>query len=416
MDRLRVLLIEDDEDDYVFTRDLLAEIGGERFELEWAPTYERGLARVLEERFDVCLLDFRLGARTGLELLREARAGNSGSPIILMTGQGDQEIDLEAMRSGAADYLVKGEIDAAGLERSVRYAVQHRRMEEERVRLVREQEARHLAEEANRAKDEFLAMVSHELRNPLNAMLGWVSLLNSGKLDAEAHSRALEVIERNARAQAQLIDDLLDSARVASGNLRLDLRPVDLAQVVEKALDAMYPAAAAKSIAVTADLDRPLEVAAGDPGRLQQVVSNLLSNAVKFTPGGGAIEVSLKREGGEARITVRDTGDGIAAAFLPHVFERFRQGDGRSQGGLGLGLAIARHIVEQHGGTIGVESPGEGQGTTFMVSLPLALSNRGETSPQKDEGSPQKDGASSNWGEGSPKKDEPSPQKDEGSP
>ncbi len=377
MDRVRVLLIEDDEDDYVFARDLLAEIGGDRFELEWAPTYERGLLRVLEAPFDVCLLDFRLGARTGLELLREARAGDSASPdsttpIILMTGQGDQEIDLEAMRSGAADYLVKGEIDAAGLERSIRYAVQHRRMEEERVRLVREQEARHLAEEANRAKDEFLAMVSHELRTPLNAMLGWVSLLNSGKLDAEAQARALEVIERNARAQAQLIDDLLDIARVVSGNLRLDLRPVDLAQVVEKALDAMHPAAEAKSIAVTADLDRPLEMAAGDPDRLLQVVSNLLSNAVKFTPGGGAVEVGLKGDGTEARITVRDSGDGISAAFLPHVFERFRQGGVRSQGGLGLGLAIARHLVELHGGAIRVESPGEGRGTTFTVSLPLA--------------------------------------------
>src|SRR3954451_4827750 len=374
MDRVRVLLIEDDEDDYVFTRDLLAEIGDDRFELEWAPTYERGLLRVLEDRFDVCLLDFRLGARTGLELLREARMGNSGAPIILMTGQGDQEIDLEAMRSGAADYLVKGEIDAAGLERSIRYAVLHRRMEEERVRLVREQEARHLAEEANRAKDEFIAMVSHELRNPLNAMLGWVTLLSGGKLDAEAQARALTIIERNARAQAQLIDDLLDIARVASGNLRLDLRPVDLAQVVEKALDAMYPAAEAKSIAVTADLERPLEMAAGDPDRLHQVVANLLSNAVKFTPGRGTIEVSLKRDGEEARITVRDSGDGISAAFLPYVFERFRQGEegpGRRQGGLGLGLAIARHIVEQHGGTIRVDSPGEGQGATFTVSLPL---------------------------------------------
>ncbi|HEY4563829.1 MAG TPA: hybrid sensor histidine kinase/response regulator [Thermoanaerobaculia bacterium] len=374
MDRVRVLLIEDDEDDYVFTRDLLAEIGDDRFELEWAPTYERGLLRVLEDRFDVCLLDFRLGARTGLELLREARMGNSGAPIILMTGQGDQEIDLEAMRSGAADYLVKGEIAAAGLERSIRYAVQHRRMEEERVRLVREQEARHLAEEANRAKDEFIAMVSHELRNPLNAMLGWVTLLNSGKLDTEAQGRALTIIERNARAQAQLIDDLLDIARVASGNLRLDLRPVDLAQVVEKALDAMYPAAEAKSIAVTADLERPLEMAAGDPDRLHQVVANLFSNAVKFTPDGGAIAVSLKRDGEEARIAVRDSGDGISAAFLPHVFERFRQGEegpGRRQGGLGLGLAIARHIVEGHGGTIRVDSPGEGQGATFTVSLPL---------------------------------------------
>ena len=380
MDPLRVLLIEDDEDDYVFARDLLAEIGDDRFELEWAPTYERGLLRVLEDHFDVCLLDFRLGARTGLELLREARAGDSVSPvlitpIILMTGQGDQEIDLEAMRSGAADYLVKGEISAASLERSIRYAVQHRRMEEERVRLVREQEARQLAEEANRAKDEFIAMVSHELRNPLNAMLGWVTLLNSGKLDEEAQRRALEVIERNARAQAQLIDDLLDIARFASGNLRLDLHPVDLAQVVEKALDAMHPAAEAKSVAVTADLERPLEMAAGDPDRLHQVVANLLSNAVKFTPDGGAIAVSLKRDGEEAWIAVRDTGDGISAAFLPHVFERFRQGGKSPGGGLGLGLAIARHIVERHGGTIRVDSPGEGQGATFTVSLPLGGSS-----------------------------------------
>ncbi len=376
MTSLKVLLVEDDEDDYVFTRDLLAEIGGARFEVEWAATYERGLVRVLEDSFDVCLLDFRLGARTGLDLLREARAGSSGlpavlAPMILMTGQGDQEIDLEAMRSGAADYLVKGKIDAAGLERSIRYAVQHRRMEEERVRLVREQEARRLAEEANRAKDEFLAMVSHELRTPLNAMLGWVSLLNSGKLDAEAQGRALQVIERNARSQAQLIDDLLDVARIVNGDLRLQLGPLDLAQVVEKALDAMHPAAAAKSIAVAAALDRPLEMAAGDPDRLHQVVSNLLSNAVKFTPKGGEVEVRLERVEGEARLTVRDTGAGISASFLPHVFERFRQGEGR-EGGLGLGLAIARHLVERHGGTIHAVSPGEGRGATFTVGLPLA--------------------------------------------
>jgi signal transduction histidine kinase len=275
------------------------------------------------------------------------------------------------MRSGAADYLVKGKIDAAGLERSIRYAVQHRRMAEERVRLVREQEARRLAEEANRAKDDFLAMVSHELRTPLNAMLGWVSLLNSGKLDAEARSRALEIIERNARSQAQLIDDLLDVARIVNGDLRLQLGPLDLAQVVEKALDAMHPAAAAKSIAVAAGLDRPLEMTAGDPDRLQQVVSNLLSNAVKFTPGGGEIEVRLERAEGEARLTVRDSGAGISASFLPYVFERFRQGEGR-EGGLGLGLAIARHLVERHGGTIRVVSPGEGRGATFTVVLPLA--------------------------------------------
>jgi signal transduction histidine kinase len=384
MDPLKVLLVEDDEDDYVFTRDLLDEMAGRPVELEWSQSYEHGLQRVLQNQFDVCLLDFRLGARTGLDLLREARAGSSTrgdngdprvlAPIILMTGQGDQAIDIEAMRSGAADYLIKGEIDAALLERSIRYAVQQRRMEEERIRLVREQEARRQAEEANRAKDEFLAMVSHELRTPLNAVLGWVTLLNSGTLDADAQARAVEVIERNAKAQAKLIDDLLDVARIVNGTLSLAPRTIDLAQVVEKALDAVHPAAAAKSIAVEADLVRPLEMASGDPDRLQQIVSNLLSNAVKFTPNDGRIAVRLAREGAEALLTVEDSGCGIAPSFLPYVFERFRQGEGEGgqrQAGLGLGLAIARHLVERHGGTIRVHSGGEGCGTTFTIRLAL---------------------------------------------
>jgi signal transduction histidine kinase len=383
MDPLKVLLVEDDEDDYVFTRDLLNEMAGRPVELEWSQSYEHGLQRVLHNHFDVCLLDFRLGARTGLDLLREARAGHGAgegarvlAPIILMTGQGDQEIDIEAMRSGAADYLIKGEIDAAALERSIRYAVQQRRMEEERIRLVREQEARRQAEEANRAKDEFLAMVSHELRTPLNAVLGWVTLLNSGTLDAEAQGRAVEVIERNAKAQAKLIDDLLDVARIVNGTLSLEPRPIDLAQVVEKALDAVHPAAAAKSITVAADLVQPLEMAAGDPDRLQQIISNLLSNAVKFTPNDGRIEVRLERQGTEAQITVRDSGCGIVPSFLPYVFERFRQGEGEGgqrQAGLGLGLAIARHLVERHGGTLRVDSDGEGCGTTFTIRLALTV-------------------------------------------
>jgi signal transduction histidine kinase len=384
MDPLKVLLVEDDEDDYVFTRDLLNEMAGRPVELEWSQSYEHGLQRVLHNHFDVCLLDFRLGARTGLDLLREARAGHGArggdegarvlAPIILMTGQGDQEIDIEAMRSGAADYLIKGEIDAALLERSIRYAVQQRRMEEERIRLIREQDARRQAEDANRAKDEFLAMLSHELRNPLNAVLGWVTLLNSGTLDADAQARAVEVIERNAKAQAKLIEDLLDVARIVNGTLSLEPRPIDLAQVVEKALDAVHPAAAAKSIAVEADLVQPLEMAAGDPDRLQQIVSNLLSNAVKFTPNDGRIDVRLEREGSEALLTVQDSGCGIAPSFLPYVFERFRQGEGEGgqrQAGLGLGLAIARHLVERHGGTIRVDSGGEGCGTTFTIRLVL---------------------------------------------
>lgn len=374
MPPLKVLLVEDDEDDYVFTRDLLAEIGAGRFEVDWCQTYETGLDHLIEGSADVCLLDFRLGARTGLELLRDARSQRSNIPIILMTGLSDAEVDLEAMRSGAADYLVKGEIKASLLERSIRYALQQRRAEEERIRLVREQEARLQAEAANQAKDQFLAMVSHELRTPLSAVLGWVSLLGTGKLDPEARERALKIIERNAKAQAQIIDDLLDIARIVNGTLRLQPREVDLAQVVEKAVEAIHPQAESRSIRILSELDHPLQMVQGDSDRLLQVVSNLLSNAVKFTPEGGTVEIRLRREGELARLTVKDSGRGISPEFLPQVFERFRQApesEGARQGGLGLGLAIVRHLVERHGGTIAAESPGEGLGATFTVILPL---------------------------------------------
>ena len=378
MDRVRVLLVEDDEDDYLLTRDLLREIDSRRFELEWLQSYEAALQRVGRNDFDVALFDFRLGSRTGLELLHAARELRCTAPIILMTGQGDLEIDLEAMRSGAADYLVKGELDAALLERSIRYAIQHRRMEEERVRLVREQEARIQAEAANRAKDEFLAMVSHELRTPLHAVLGWVSLLSSGALDEARQARAFEVIERNAKVQAKLIDDLLDLSRITSGTLHLDLQPTELAPIIEKAVEAIHPAADARSVRLGVQLDAGPVRVSGDSGRLQQVLSNLLSNAVKFTPEGGEVEVALLREGDSAQLTVRDTGRGIPADFLARVFDRFHQADkAHRQGGLGLGLAIARYLVEAHGGAIRVESAGEGQGSTFTVTIPAIDSSGG---------------------------------------
>ncbi len=371
MESVRVLLVEDDEDDYLLTRDLLREIGSSRFELEWLQTYEAAIQRVGRNDFDVGLFDFRLGAQTGLELLHAARELSCTAPIILMTGQGDLEVDLQAMRSGAADYLVKGEIDAAQLERSIRYAIQQRRMEEERVRRVREQEARVQAEAANRAKDEFIAMVSHEMRTPLQAVLGWVSLLNSGELDPARRTRAIEIIERNTRVQAKLVDDLLDLTRITSGTLHLDQKPFDLASIVEKAVEAIHPTADAKAVRLAVRLAETPAQVHGDPGRLQQVLSNLLSNAVKFTPENGQVEVTLSHGGGRAHLTVRDSGQGIPPDFLPRVFDRFHQAEGtHRKGGLGLGLAIARHLVEAHGGTIRAESAGEGQGATFTVELP----------------------------------------------
>lgn len=228
--------------------------------------------------------------------------------------------------------------------------------------------------EANRLKDEFLATVSHELRTPLNAILGWTQMLLAGKVAQAATHRALETIERNARTQNQLIEDILDVSRIISGKLRLEVQPVDLVTVIEAALDTVHPAAEAKGIRLTAVLDPEAGPVAGDSGRLQQVVWNLLSNAVKFTPKGGRVQVQLLRIDSHIEIVVSDTGVGISQALLPLVFERFRQGDGsssRAYGGLGLGLAIVRHLVELHGGSVVAESAGEDQGTVFTVHLPL---------------------------------------------
>jgi signal transduction histidine kinase/ActR/RegA family two-component response regulator len=267
---------------------------------------------------------------------------------------------------------------------------------------TREQSARQQAESASRMKDEFLAIVSHELRSPLNAMLGWSRLLRTRKLDEATISRALESIERNAQAQTQLIEDLLDISRIIRGKVRLHPRPIKLAQIVDAALDTIRPTATTRQIEVTAHLDASIEVL-GDSDRLQQVIWNLLSNAVKFTPSGGRVEVRLVAigdggKGGDrgdrgasspptpptftpptpphsyAQITITDTGKGIHPDFLPYVFDRFRQEDGtttRTEGGLGLGLAIVRHLVELHGGKVLADSSGEGLGATFTVQLPL---------------------------------------------
>jgi signal transduction histidine kinase/ActR/RegA family two-component response regulator len=274
---------------------------------------------------------------------------------------------------------------------------QRKQAEEEREQLLlREQAARTEAQEANRIKDEFLSTVSHELRTPLNAMLGWVQMLRSGKLNEATFARALEIIERNARSQNQLIEDLLDISRIISGKLRLQIRPVELTSVINAAMDSVRLAAEAKAIQLTCELDTSTGLVVGDSERLQQVVWNLMSNAIKFTPKGGHVTVQLERINSHAEITVSDTGQGISPEFLPYIFERFRQADSattRSHGGLGLGLAIVRHLVELHGGTIHADSLGEGQGATFKVKLPLTAlrqqtSSRTKISPTDEPGVP----------------------------
>ena len=245
------------------------------------------------------------------------------------------------------------------------------------TRLQRDTEAaRSATEAANRAKDEFLMTLSHELRNPLNAVSGWAKLLEVGKLGEEQSRHAIEVILRNVNAQVRLVDDLLDMSSVVSGKMRLAIQPVNVADVIGEALDAVRPGAEAKGIQLQSVLDSPGAQVSGDPGRLQQVVWNLLYNAVKFTPKAGRILVKLQQVKSHVEIIVSDTGQGIRPDLLPYIFDRLRQGDSsrsRAHGGLGIGLALVRHIAELHGGSVFAESPGEEQGATFVVKLPLMV-------------------------------------------
>jgi len=259
-------------------------------------------------------------------------------------------------------------------ERVAREAALQAQIEERSRLLSSEKLARNEAERANRLKDEFLATISHELRNPLNAILGWAHMMRLGKLNEANTERAVETIYRNAKSQTQLVADLLDVSRIISGKLRLDVRTVDLISIVNAAIDSIRPAADAKSIRLQTMLDPAAGPISGDADRLQQIVWNLLTNAVKFTTKGGRIQVKLQRINSHVEIVVSDSGVGISKEFLPHVFDRFRQADAsttRIHGGLGLGLSIVHQLVDLHGGTVTVQSEGEGKGATFTITLPF---------------------------------------------
>jgi signal transduction histidine kinase len=246
--------------------------------------------------------------------------------------------------------------------------IERRRAEQERAELlVREREA-------NRLKDEFLATLSHELRTPLNAIIGWTRLLRANAVPPTGQDRALEKVERNAEIQTRLVEDLLEISRIASGKLHLEIKEIDLVSIVNRAVDSIRPAAEARGVSIERRFDTPSAVTSGDGDRLQQVVWNLLTNAVKFTPSGGTVSISLERHTVLDELTIRDTGIGIDPAFLPHVFDTFRQADAsstRAHGGLGLGLSIVRHLVEMHGGAVEAQSDGKGTGSTFTVRLPV---------------------------------------------
>jgi PAS domain S-box-containing protein len=304
--------------------------------------------------------------------VREGLRGAFGFPILL---GGDVWGVIEFFSSEIREPDDELLMLATGMGGQIGQFNERRRAEEERSELFkRERAARAEAEKANRLKDEFLATLSHELRTPLNAVIGWSRMLRSGRLDSDSSQHALEVIERNAWAQKQIIEDILDVSRVITGKLQLNLGPVDLISVVDTALDAVRPAMEAKEIKIDTIISANLRLVSGDADRLQQVVWNVLSNAAKFTPAGGKVEISVGQTPTHVEIQVKDTGPGIDPNFLPHVFERFRQADGsttRTHGGIGLGLAIVRHLVELHGGTIAVENREAESGAVFTIRLPL---------------------------------------------
>jgi PAS domain S-box-containing protein len=327
--------------------------------------------RSLDEVFRVRGADGALLESPYRWVVREQRVADLPREAVLV-GRSGAEFPVEGCVSPIRDPRGRTE-GAVVVFRDIR---ERHRVEEERARLlVRERAARAEAEGASRAKDEFIATLSHELRTPLNSVLGWARLLRIGKLDAKDARRAVEAIERGATTQAQIVDDLLDVSRIVRGELKLDVRPIDLVPIIEASIETVRPAAAAREIEVAAVLSTRAGPVAGDAGRLQQVLWNLLSNAIKFTPAGGRVELRLEQRGGQVELAVSDSGAGIAPEFLPHVFERFRQADSsttRAHGGLGLGLAIVRHLVEAHGGTVEAASGGLGAGSTFTVRLPVA--------------------------------------------
>jgi signal transduction histidine kinase len=369
-----ILVVDDNESSRYGKSRTLRRAG---FEVIEASTGSEALRLVQDQRPRLVVLDVQLPEIDGFEVCRRVKLDPATASVLILQVSATYVRDEDTVRAldGGADASLTEPVDPTVLIATVRALLRSRQAEDAmRDALNIEQAARTVAEEANRTKDEFLATLSHELRSPLGAILTWVTLLRSGRVDAARTPHALSVIERNTRLQVKLIDDLLDVSRIISGKMRLEVGLVDLTVVLSAALDAVRPAAEAKGVRLVSAPVAPFGPISGDAGRLQQVVWNLLSNAVKFTPRGGRVDIELDTVESRAQIRVRDNGRGIDPAFLPHIFERFRQADAsstRAEGGLGLGLAIVRQLVELHGGTVVAESDGLGQGATFTVRLPL---------------------------------------------
>jgi signal transduction histidine kinase len=403
---IRVLLVDDDEDDCLLTRDLLSEVPGGAFRVDWVQNYQKALPMLRANRHDVYLLDYRLGKDNGLELLREALGGGCKGPMILLTGQGDRDVDIEAMQAGAADYLSKGQLTTSILDRTIRYAIERHRNREalreardalekrvdertaalaeanlalqaeirDRKRLENELRLRvdQLAD-ADQRKDEFLALLAHELRNPLAPIRNGLHILRLSHADGPADERVVGLMEQEVRNLTRLVDDLLDVSRITCGKIQLRKEAVDLAGVVIHAVEAVRPLIESQHHELTVSLPTEAVHLEADPTRLEQVLCNLLNNAAKYTEQGGHIHLSVVPEDDKVTVCVRDNGIGISPELLPRIFDLFAQADralARSQGGLGVGLTLVKKLVGLMGGSVAAKSEGAGKGSVFTVRLP----------------------------------------------
>lgn len=383
---IRLLLIDDDPDDYLLTKEVVAEMPGGDFTLDWVREYEAGIEAVCKGDHDVFLIDYRIGDKTGIDLWYESRKKACTGPMILLTGQSAIEIDLEAYSAGATDFLEKDKLDAKQLERSIRYALrQHeteraleKKVEARTADLAAANEALH---EAARRKDEFLATLGHELRNPLAPMRNALEIMRMAGGSPEILNRAREVLERQVQTMVRLIDDLLDVARYFTGKFRIKRESLDIRSAVNDAVEATSPLFEKAGVSLSVTLpDHPVEVT-GDRLRLAQTFTNILANAAKYTELGGSCSIAVVPERDSVLITIRDTGIGIPSDMLPQVFLLFAQIDrtlNRAHGGLGIGLALVKRLVEMHDGTVAAASDGLGKGARFDVRLPLA---RGKSMP-----------------------------------
>lgn len=390
----RLLVVDDEESLRITTAAILEKEG---YAVDTAASGDEAIALMDNTDYDLVLTDLHMEGGDGLSVLNEIRRHSPLTISVVLTGFASVESAIAALQEGAYDYLVKP-CDIDSMKHTIRRGVEHRRLmlAEQKARTDLEQLNLDLEKrieertaeltrlngelaEANRAKDVFLATLSHELRTPLTPVVGWIKLLRSGNLDEKSVDQGLDAIERNAWLQSKLIDDLLDTSRIATGKLHFEPKPTDLNTVVKAAIDTVRASAASRNIEMSVKLCPTTLVVMGEPVRLQQIIWNLISNAIKFTEPGGRVTVTTLHEDSHAHLTVSDTGVGIEPEFLPHVFDRFKQADGstsRRHGGLGLGLAIADALAKLHGGRIQAQSEGVGLGAQFTFLLHLAAAER----------------------------------------